>query len=145
MNSARFPKMCRAQICPHSKAATFPKTRKIKEACRASTGWMSSFIRSCSCFSTLDFAASLSPPSLHLPCLDGTSPPGTSDPLSLIPPQQDAAAAFPKEEACSIQMILPSVSPYLLKTQPPTQFHGRGHPSVNVMCCMCGVMSSGAR
>lgn len=43
--------------------------------------------------------SSLSPPSLHLPCLDGTSPPGSSDPVSAVPPQQDAAAVLPKEPA----------------------------------------------
>lgn len=37
-----FLKCARAQICPHSKAAMFSKTGKIKEACRLPTGWASS-------------------------------------------------------------------------------------------------------
>lgn len=94
-----FQKCACAQIRPHSKAAMFPKTRKIKEACRLPSGWASS-----SRFLTLVFfhprlccLSSLPPPSLRLPGLDGTSPPGTSDLVSVTPPtQQDAAAVLPK-------------------------------------------------
>lgn len=129
-----FLKCTRAQICLHLRTAGSP------------------FLHAVVIYHSSPFHSSPPSPALHLPsaspsalkaCLAGISPPGTTDLVSVLPPQQDAA--LPEESACSIQMIHPSLIPNTTLNNHPNTFPCTWRPiSVIPMRVLCSFIWRGA-